>query len=350
LNKRVQETEEMALSEVKGAFQEIKRSIDDSDNEKIMSQRALLDRLISGKEIWHGSPLYRVLYDEVQRLLGMLLEAGHQDLCLRFGRVAVCTTMFDDGEVQEPYIEQFTFAHSVGEAYAALDSISVGNLDDPVVAWWYFESALWCWRTFESYFDVGKPFKFDEQDFRMVCTKSAWKEIAVIRDRVDEDIVPVIFTKDLFQKGLRSIINSVMQYAALEGASRKRAMSRDLAGTEFELVLDGNELWVYATLENRETEKFLIQRFHEEAGGDGSGMFRFVKNLFDDEREGERRANLIYKWESASKYINRIKLPKELKQAFFGRVHGATFYFSGIRAQVMHADKLLQELRANVSS
>ncbi len=347
MNNRMQEAEKAALAEIKGAFHQVKRSVGDSGHELITRQIALLERLIHGKEVWHGSPLYRVLYEELQRLLGMLLKAGYQKLCSRFGRVATRTTMFEDGAVQELYMEQFSFAPSVSEAYVALDSISTSHLDDPAVAWWYFELALWCWRTPEAYFDMSMSSKFDEQNFRLVCIRSAWKEIAVIRDHIDEAVAPVVFTKDLFQKGLKSLINSVMQYAALEGESRKRAMFRDSAGTEFELVLDGNELWVYATLENRESEKFLIQKFHEEAGGELSGMFRFVKDLFDDDRKGERRATLTRKWESTSKLINRIKFPDELRQAFFGKSYGATFYFKGLRVMLKpsSSEDVLKELR-----
>ena len=347
LNNRLQEAEYAALAEIKGMFQQVKRSIGDSGHELITRQIALLERLIHGKEVWHGSPLYRVLYEEEQRLLGMLLEAGYQKLCSRFGRVATRTTMFEDGAVQELYMEQFTFAPSVSEAYAALDSISTSHLDDPAVAWWYFELALWCWRTPEAYFDMSMSSKFDEQNFRLVCIRSAWKEIVGIRDHIDEAVVPVVFTKDLFQKGLKSLINSVMQYAALEGRSRKGVLSREPAGTEFEMVLDGNELWIQVTFENKEAERFFIQRFHEGVGGEMSAPFKFVRSLVSDGRKGERRADLCYKWESASKLINRLRLPEELKRAFFGKSYGATFQFGGLRVAVELeiSKKILYELK-----
>jgi hypothetical protein len=105
LNKRVQETQEIAVTETKRAFHEIKLSIGDSGHENVTRQIELLEQLVLGKEVWHGSPLYRVLYDEVQKLLGMLLEAGYQDLCSRFGKVAARTTMYEDGAVQELYME-----------------------------------------------------------------------------------------------------------------------------------------------------------------------------------------------------------------------------------------------------
>ena len=53
----------------------------------------------------------------------------------------------------------------------------------------------------------------------------------------------------------------------------------------FELILDGNELWVHATFENHEVEKFHVQTFNEGAEGEGSQQYQFVKKLFKDPHE-----------------------------------------------------------------
>ncbi len=60
--------------------------------------------------------------------------------------------------VDETYIEEFFFAPTVLEAYAAMDAVHWDRHRDPAVVWWYFESALWCWKTTEFYFDeVVRP-------------------------------------------------------------------------------------------------------------------------------------------------------------------------------------------------
>ncbi len=350
LNQQIQDAEVHAMAETKEVFHEIKRVISSIDNERVLQQIALLDRLVVSQKQWYGPPLYQVLYDEIKQLLQLLLGAGQRDLCTKYAKLASCKKYVSRGSIseleEEVYIGEFSFAPSVVDAFTAIEDVYLNRFYDPAIVWWYFEGAIWCWSTPELYFEHveasqhGKNHGFH---FQTICYKFAWKEIAAGRDRVEAQSTPVIFTKDLFQNGLRVLINAISTHIC--GHKENVPPCPKEPVTTFELILDGNELWVQAMFENQMAEKFFIQAFHEEAGGEGSGVFRFVKDLFEDKREGERRANLIYKWESASKCINRIKLPKELKQAFFGKVHGATFYFRGTRVWVRDAKDLLRELR-----
>ena len=71
-----------------------------------------------------------------------------------------------------------------------------------------------------------------------------------------------------------------------------------------------------------------------------------MKEIFANPHEGERKAKLVYKWESIPKHINRLKLPKSLKQAFFKKGHGSTLYFGGLRVRLSSTAKdVLKELR-----
>jgi len=48
----------------------------------------------------------------------------------------------------------------------------------------------------------------------------------------------------------------------------------------FELVLDGNELWLHVIFENQAIEEFFIQAFHEGTDLEGSQQYQFMKEIF----------------------------------------------------------------------
>ena len=110
-------------------------------------------------------------------------------------------------------------------------------------------------------------------------------------------------------------------------------------------MLEENELWIKVIFENRSTEKFCVQKFNEGVGGEESALFKFVKGIFTSPRAGEKRAKLRYKWETASKHIERIKLPVGLKKEFFKKPHSSSFIFGGLRVQLSsNVDDVLSEL------
>lgn len=160
-------------------------------------------------------------------------------------------------------------------------------------------------------------------------------EITAARDRSELQSPPIIFTKDLFQIGLSTLINAVTVHLSQDPKPRPQPIQLPAQPTTaFELMLDGNELWVKVNFENQTTEKFYVQKFHEGSDPEGSPLFKFVKGIIKNPQAGERKADLLYRWESASKHINRLQLPEELKQAFFGKSYSSTFRFKGISVQL----------------
>ena len=394
MNQRIQESETKALKEIKKTFAEVKNALDNPVDERISPKLALIGRLISGEEKWYGSPLYRFLYDELKQLFEILMQAGYVDLCKNYAKLKIHkiyvqidpnqaerwvrvlknghTSIFlsaeemevaqkeDDGSlmpvppdhhlVDETYIEEFSFAPTVLEAYAAMDAVHWDRLQDPAIVWWYLESALWCWKTTEFYFDeIVRPKNGNDHDkhFRTTCEKVTWREIAAVRDRTQPQSTPIIFTKNLFQVGLRTLINAISIYLSQDANSLVQPVQPSTQpATTFELALDGNELWVEVTFENQMTEKFHIQKFHEGGDPEGSAPFKFIKGIIQDPKAGEKRAKLAYKWESASKHINRLKLPETLKQAFFGKSSSSTFRFNGVKVQLFsNVASIIAELR-----
>ena len=96
--------------------------------------------------------------------------------------------------------------------------------------------------------------------------------------------------------------------------------------------------------------EFYIQKFHEGADPASSHLHRFMKEALRDPGNGVKKAKLTRKWESASKHINRLNLPQDLKRAFFTKSHGSHFQFNGARLSLKsnpHIDLglILHELR-----
>lgn len=399
LNDQVQKKEKKALEETIDTFRKIKAVVGDSGNESIKQKMTFIEAIIQGNEKIYGPPLYLILYDELKFLLHLLLEYGYKDLCKNYAKLAThkkyiqkdlnqeerWVLVLDEGRtskilndkeletarredrsllavppdyelVEETYIEEFFFAPTVIDAYAAMDAIHWDQLREPAVVWWYFESALWCWQTPKFYFDqVISPKNGKDQDkhFQTICEKSAWQEIAIVKESPETQLTPVIFTKDFFQVGLTTLINEISAYLSRsKDISSKSIQPSQQSITLFELQLDGNELWVLVTFENKAKEKFYVQKFQEGWNSEGSQLFKFVNNIFKDPQAGEKKAKLEWPWESASKHINRIRLPKILKQAFFEKSSKALFRFKGTQIKLKSSENetinlILKELREN---
>lgn len=391
LNQQVEETSAQALLETTETYQELKKVLLNSDDTRIHQKTALIDRQFKEDEKSLGSALYRVLYDELKGLLQLMLAAGYEDLCGRHSKLSTrqvyiqkdpqqtdrWVRVLDDGKVShflsekemqaakrqgesllsvppehelvdKIYIEEFTFAPTVIKAYAARDAIHWKSHKDPSIIWWYFESALWCWRTPESYFDqlvIPKNKNDSEKHYHTICQKCTWQEIASVRDRTRNCVVS-IFTKDFFQQGLMTLINAIGIFLAY-GINPPQAPPQLPKSTiTFKLILKGNELWVEATFENGNSSKFYVQKFHEGCDPKGSSPFKFIKDLFDAPNVGTKKAKLVYKWETASKHINRLKIPNALKNAFFGKSYSSTFNFNGMRVELpSDCSEVLSELR-----
>lgn len=338
-NEAICDLQRRATTEVLASLQELKDSLCKSRDVKIRQQLLHLDEIAKQEE----PPRYETLYYELKNLLFLALQAGYVDLCKRYALLASRKVYVANQLSDEPYIDTFVFAPSVIKAYEAIENVHLGRLHDPSIVWGYFESVMWCWKTPRIYFE--QPTKKDQPiSFQVLCNMSAWMEIAATRDRLELRSPVVIFTNDLFQRGLNVIINAISMFLA--GAPIRAVSTSCDPEVAFTLVLDGNELWVHATFENWATEKFLVQAFHEGDDGEGSSLFKFVKSIFASPQRGERRARLLSEWETASKHISRLRLPEELKQAFFGqKAHGSTYYFAGTQVRIKKAETIVKILR-----
>lgn len=392
LNHQAQETNAQALLETKATFLEIKKSLN-SSNEAINEKLSLIEKLISGQEKCYGSPLYRIIYNQLKKLCKLLLENGHLDLCKRYAKLASYKTQMqkdpnqtikwarrlangslyylhakevqeahEDGEenlilftpdyeqVEKIYIEEVTFAPTVIKANSEIDAIRWKRHQDPAIVWWYFECALWCWKTPEVYFDqiMTEVVEDYEKYFFTLCDKVVWREIACARDNKTLERAPTVFTKEFFQNGLTTLINSINIYLVNgpDSLSSFYSLPRQ-ENVVFELILDSAGLWVKATFANQEHELFYIQNFYENDDPEGSQLFKFVKSIFKFPAAGEKKAELKFNWETVPKHMNRIMLPNKLKKAFFAKIRKSTFYFSGLVVELSDDSiEVLRELRA----
>lgn len=380
LNYQAQETDAQALLETKEIFLEIKKSID-SPNEAIQEKLSFIEKLLSGQKGRHGSPLYRTVYNQLKKLCELLLKHGYHDLCKRYAKLVFYKThiqkdpnqtirwarRLENGslyylsakEVQEAHedgeenlilftpdyelidkidIEEVTFAPTVIKAYSQIDEIHWKRSKDPAITWWYFEYALWCWKTPESYFDqimTSEEVENYGKYFYTLSNKVVWREIACVRDNKALERIPDVFTKEFFQKGLTTLINSINIFLSNETKTYSPSFFKPKqAMIIFELILDGNELWIKATFENQKTERFYIQKFYESSDPEGSPLYKFVKSILKSPEPGKKKAKLLYKWETSSRHINRLNLPNVLKEAFFGKTHGSIFNFKGLAVEL----------------
>ncbi len=399
MNLRVRETEAKALEEIQATADEIRLAVGVCSDEVIKAKQELIQRLISGEEKWYGTPLYRILFGELKQLLQCLLEAGHEHICVKYAKLGVrriyvqrenpikrwmiirnggqngipltakeaanakkkgekgLVSFYSDLElVEETFIEEFSFAPSVLDAYEAMDSVHWDRFQDPAVVWWYFETAFWYWKTTEFYFnEILRPKNGNDlgKHFQTTCEQATWREIADARDRVnDASRIPVIFTTGFFRTGLRTLANAIAVYLSQDPTTLEASPHKiNDSLTHFELVLDGNELWVHVSFENQAIEKFFVQKFNEGPDLTGSRLHQFAKGLVEDPVEGTKKAKLVRKWESASKHINRLKLPMLLKQKFFAKSYSSHFDFKGARislgSDLNEVRLILKDLRQN---
>lgn len=380
-HQKLQELEARALVEIEQTFREVQVVVKNSKDKSIKHKMSVIEGLVTGQKKVYGTPLSYTLSVELKQLFSLLLKTGNVDLCQKYAKLATSEMQVIDPNppshkkwvlvlgkhqcsyfpnmtelkkacaqgkdvrpaptafklIKETYIEEFHFAPTVTEVFAAREAINKHQFTDPAIVWWYFEGIYWLWNTSETYFDqfiIPKNGEDPKKHFHTMLEKSSWREIAAsAKGPAQPCAVPFIFTRNLFLSGLTTLINSVNAYLAhnIEPRSIQPTVP---PSASFTLVLDGNELWVKITFQNQETESFYIQRFHEDADPEGSAPFRFVKDLLKVPHAGKRKANLRCKRESASGHINRIHLPQVLKALFFGKSHGSFFEFKGVTVEV----------------
>jgi hypothetical protein len=213
--------------------------------------------------------------------------------------------------------------------------------------------ALYYWNTPASYFDQITSSPKTQSDcakcFRRLCEAAAWREIENVKQNQPPRSRPSIFTDQFFRSGIITLINDVRAFLSLPALSNETEATFPSLYT-FELLLEGYELWICITLNNK-MEKFYLQKFNDDKEHpDGSLQLRFVKKLFEFPDGGEVLIEFQDDPEPIGKFIHRLKIPKPLKNSFFNSSHGSFVYFNGIKIELKSnsdIDLSLQELIEN---
>lgn len=155
-----------------------------------------------------------------------------------------------------------------------------------------------------------------------------------------------IFTDTFFRNGLRTLTNEINAFLSNPDISSESSFCA------FELQLNDNELWILVKPNNSQVEKLYLQKFHDGEHPNGSSTLRFVKKLFLRPQGGKIEVELLYKSESIAKYINRLRLHKDLKKLFFHTSHGGRVQFNGVKIAaennpLANVELILKELRKN---
>lgn len=330
--------EAQALEEVTTTFRQIKAAVGKrkgATGKKIQN----IEEILAGRPGALGfvsKPLYEVVYWEIKELLEMLLTAGKLELCKQYAvlqeRQKYLVRLGQEPElVKEPYIQMFTFAPSVAQACSSDAMLHWGRRQDPAVMWYYFELAAWFWGLPEDYFEktsdlLGRP---DFDPLPALNVKSAWLEIAEIKNRRAMKERPIIFTEELFSEGFRTVANEI--YAFMAKGCQIEEQDGAPSGVTFGLYLDENCLWVFVSLGLGGRSEYCLKRFND-GGAEGSVPYNFVKKLLHEHSQGgDVEMGLMPKSQSIPKMIDRCGIPREIKSFFFGKSRGSRVCFKGAR-------------------
>lgn len=216
------------LQDSERTFREIVRAADGEEFEPIKRKRAEIEELLAGDRTKVGYtswPLYREVYWGVKDLLEMLLARGKIEICSKYAILGTTPNFDEVGTDRQPgtkpCILEFTFAPAVQKAADHEKIFDPEHVQEPFVVWKYFETALYFWDIKES--DIERELRsLSESDpLKALSTAEAWKEIALVKyPNKDSKKEPRIFSKDLFKKGFRTLINEIAMFSGtLDGIS-----------------------------------------------------------------------------------------------------------------------------------
>ena len=235
-------------------------------------------------------PLYKVVYYELKELLQMILEDGERRSCQQYANLKKTKKTIIHPNSHLEFIEEFiitnyTFAPSVEKAARALKATHWDQLRDAAVVWQYFEIALWCWNTSESYFEKTDELlkKHDKNPLPALSEKSVWFEIAIVKNG-SQDHNPAVFTNQFFKEGMQTLVNEIMAFAS-KGFQLEKEPDDSLNRMVFELQLEENRLWVFVRTGLAEPKKYYLKRFNDGAM-EGSGPYEFIQYLLQKHPEG----------------------------------------------------------------
>lgn len=388
----VDKSEQDTLEEIQNAFVKINSDLQASTDNSIQLQITKIENILRGRDKYYSPPIYVVLFDELKQLLELALAAGHAAVCKKYcklntrsksvqkdpaqktrwgllneqGVVYKILSSEEASEVKndpnllkippdihwidETFIELFTIVPSLSKTYESKRAIQSEQTHDPAVVWWWMQGALRFWNTPQSHFEQPTRRPKTQTDcskhFTKLCEVSVWREIEDAKRGNPSRSKAFIFTDTFFRNGLATLTNETIAFLSNPDISTVSSSST------FELQLNDNELWILVTPNNSQVERLYLQKFHDGEHPNGSSTLRFVKKLFQKPQGGKIEVELLYKSESIAKYINRLRLPKDLKKLFFHTSHSDRVQFNGVKITaennpLANVELILKELRKN---
>lgn len=203
LQKEVFQDSERVFKEVSEEIQKLPKLTSSIKNQVTAIQAILAgDRRRMGYTNW---PLYREVYWDVKDLLMMLLNEGEHSLCSRYA-------IIDKNSAGELYVSEFVFAPAIQKAVDMEEMFDPRQTQEPFVVWKYFETALHFWNAKHSDLEQELNELFKSNPFKAMGTRSAWLEIAQIKNGKKNSEEPLIFKVALFKNGLRTLINEITTF------------------------------------------------------------------------------------------------------------------------------------------
>lgn len=388
----VDKSEQDALEEIQNAFVKIRKDLETSTNKSIQSQITKIENILGGRDKYYSPPIYVVLFDELKQLLELSLAAGYTDVCKKYCKLnthkkavqkdptqktrwgllneqGVVYKILSSEEaselkndpnlfrippdihwIDETFIELFTIVPSLSKTYESKRATQSDQTHDPAVVWWWMQGALRFWNTPQSHFEQPTRRPKTQTDcskhFTKLCEVSVWREIEDAKRGNPSRSKAFVFTDTFFRNGLQTLNNEIIAFLS------NPDISTESSSCTFELQLNDNELWILVTPNNSQVERLYLQKFHDGEHPSGSSTLRFVKKLFQKPQGGKIEVELLYKSESIAKYINRLRLPKDLKKLFFHTSHSDRVQFNGVKITaennpIANVELILKELRKN---
>ncbi len=335
LNYDYKESEKTALDKFIKIFEKVRRRLGADISDTLIKRIARVENTIKGKEgyLYILPPLHDVVFDELKYLFNCLLNEGYTDLCERFVKIGTVREYDPSIEkwVDNPCVSEYTFAECLEDVSARRKAILWDQVHDPVVVWWYFESALWFWNTPKSYFDTPRPKlntkKACEKHAKALGSVGGWSEIASVQDKSLYMKEPIIFTDRLFKQGLLTVITAVREFFSSLCQNKElgdREVTVELSLDAGDKGLDRDALWLSVIIAGEATKKYCLKKFN-----DGQRPYEFIKLLFDKYPKGGEVEVDLRESESIPKFIGRLGFTGELKKIFFGRSQGNRVMFKG---------------------
>lgn len=245
--------------------------------------------------------------------------------------------------IDETFIELFTIVPSLNKTYESKRATQSEQTHAAFV-WWWMQGALHFWNTPQSHFEQPtrrpKTQTACSKYFTKLCEVSVWREIEGAQRGDPSKPKAFIFTDAFFRNGLRTLTNEIIAFLS------NPDISTESSSCIFELQLNDNELSIIVTPSNDQVDRLDLQKFHDGEHQDGSSTLRFVKKFFQKPQGGKIEVELLYKSKSIAKYINRLPLPKDLKN--FHTSHGGRVQFNGSKTTIQTnglTELILKELR-----